>query len=369
MSYAEKRDGKPTGWFYGEVFVKDKRFRRRFETKKHADGYEVYLKLMGEEPPTLDNEGAGAGRSFAAVAAECKKAGGPNGVWLAGRDPSIIQRVEYCVKIIGHVDIANVTRKSFELITSSLKKRPALGKKHKLTNATINRYLNAASAIMTYAEQCEYIEAAPKAPLEREIGKKRGILHSFEQEDAILRVLEAEGWRVEALCVRVLVETGLRESELLERLRPEQITIETDADGNENGWINFAEDQTKNDEARTVYIRPDLAREVRALLASGSVPIASTLLKRFKRAVKACGYADNIVIHSLRHTRNTRLRKNGVDMKVRMKMLGHKSVAASMRYDHVDTDDQLQAAKKVENVRGDLRKSGTIVPFSNVKSA
>lgn len=369
MSYPEKRDGKATGWFYGETFVKDKRFRRRFDTKKLADGYEVYVKLMGEEPPSLDNEGPGSGRSFAEVAEECKKAGGPKGKWHAGRDHSIIQRIDYCVSVIGHIDIANVKRKTFELITADLKKRPALGKGHKLTNATINRYLNAAGAVMTYAEQCEYVEAKPKTPLEREVSKRRGILHSFEQEDAILGFMEAQSWRVEAVCVRVLVETGVRESELLDRIQPAQITIETDADGNENGWIHLTEDQTKNDEARTVYIRPDLAKEIRAIIAAGSVPKASTLLKRFKRAVKACGYADNIVIHSLRHTRNTRLRKNGVDMKVRMKMLGHKSVAASMRYDHVDTDDQLKAAKKVENLRGDSAKKGVVVQIRDVRSA
>jgi hypothetical protein len=60
------------------------------------------------------------------------------------------------------------TRGVLEKITADLRKRPArcaLGeKKHKLTNATINRYLNAASAVLTYAELHKLITNRPKAP-------------------------------------------------------------------------------------------------------------------------------------------------------------------------------------------------------------
>jgi hypothetical protein len=55
MAYNEKRHGKPTGTFVGEVYRKGKTFRRRFKTKKDAEGYELYVKLTGEEPPTLEN--------------------------------------------------------------------------------------------------------------------------------------------------------------------------------------------------------------------------------------------------------------------------------------------------------------------------
>ena len=54
MPHAEKRDGKLTGFWYGEVDRRHKggeRFRRRFETKAKAKGYEAYVKATGEEPP------------------------------------------------------------------------------------------------------------------------------------------------------------------------------------------------------------------------------------------------------------------------------------------------------------------------------
>ena len=52
MPHAEKRDGKLTGFWYGEVDRRHKggeRFRRRFETKAKAEGYEAYVKATGEE--------------------------------------------------------------------------------------------------------------------------------------------------------------------------------------------------------------------------------------------------------------------------------------------------------------------------------
>jgi integrase len=374
MAYAEKRDGALTGYWYGEAYVKAKRFRRRFAVKKDAEGYEVYVKLMGTEPPTMEGE-ATSGRSFAQVAQECKDAGGPRGVWKRNRDPSIIQRVDYCVTILGHLDIINVTRKTFELVVKSLEKRPAMGKKHKLAQSTINRYLNAASAVMNYATLSDYIPAKPKVPLAKERGKLQGIL-SDDQEANILETMKINGDVTEAFCVLVLVETGLREGELLGHprlgqppLRANQITFETDEDHNENGWITLDNDEVKNDAARSVYIRPELGRELQILIRAKRLPKAFRLLKRFKRAAKTCGYPANLVIHSLRHTRNTRLRKDGTDIKVRMKMIGHKTVQASMRYDHVDTEDQLKAAKKLEKGRGDKGKTAEIVPFASKRSA
>ena len=55
MAYAEKRDHKLTGHWYGEVVLKvtGERFRRRFETKRGAEGYEAYVHATGEEPATF----------------------------------------------------------------------------------------------------------------------------------------------------------------------------------------------------------------------------------------------------------------------------------------------------------------------------
>jgi integrase len=352
MAYAEKRDDKLTGYWYGEALVKDKRFRRRFETKKLAEGYEVFVRLTGEEPPTIAGSNA-SGRTFKQVAEECRDAGGPKGKWKRGRDRSTLQRLAWLIERLGHLDIADITTRVLEDDVVKRLERSPVKKGIQMTAGTINRYLTVASAVLHFAFDRDYIVKRPKVPLQHEVNKARDVLTSFDQDEAILGVMEGRGEHVEATCVRVLVETGLREGELVYQLRREQIEIETAEDQSENGWINLAGDQTKNIEARRVYIRPDLARELRAIMARGPLPNEARLLKCFKRACQTCGYSDNLVIHSLRHTRNTRLRKQGVDIKIRMTMLGHKTVTTSMRYDHIDTADQLEAAKKVENARGD----------------
>ena len=381
MAYRETRDGKDTGWFYGEAHVTKpgeapKRFRHRFDTMKAAQGYEVYVKLMGEEPPTMG--ASTSGRTFASVAQECKAKGGPRGKWLRGRDQSIVQRVEYVTGIVGHIDIAAFARGDYQLIVESLRKRPPCAANNKLrgpakgstviSNATINRYLNAASAVLTFAVKAEYRPGKPETPLLPEEENERAILTSYEAEAAILSAMEARGDLVEALCVRVLVQSGMREGELLDWLQPRQITIETDEDQNEYGCIHFEGKQTKNSSYRKAYIDADIARQIRTVMADGKLPSASHLVSTFKRAAKACGEPENLLIHSLRHTTNTRMRKEGVDIKIRMKVLGHKTVKTSMRYDHIDDGDQLEAAKKLRTARGKPTETAAVIPFAPLKS-
>jgi hypothetical protein len=56
---------------YGEVVIKatDKRFRRSFEVRKDAEGYETYVELIGAECPTMEGTTA-SGLTFAQVAKE-----------------------------------------------------------------------------------------------------------------------------------------------------------------------------------------------------------------------------------------------------------------------------------------------------------
>lgn len=371
MASAEKRDGKLTGWWYGEKVLHkgkpdQKRFRRRFDTKKDAEGYEVYVGLTGTEPPGIaDNTTATTGRSFKMVAQECKEAGGPDGKWKRGKDPSVIQRLEYScgafdkpedMGVIGALDIAEVGPKAFKKVRESLEKRPAAAGR-KLSGSTINRYMSAISAVLTYAINEEYIEMRAKTPLKAEQNKQRDVLRSYEQEQAVLSWLTQQGHAIDAFLIEVLVTAGARRGEFF-KLQPYQVLAEE---------IDFSPEQTKTDEARVVWIGEDRATRLRAIIAAGAMPNGFQLLRRFKAACKACGYKGNLVLHSLRHTRNTRLRKEGVDIKVRMQMLGQKSMVTSMRYDHVDTQDQLEAAKKVEKARGETAPKGEITQMADYK--
>jgi len=363
MAYAEKRDGKLTGRWFGDVLVGPKgsqqRLRRAFETRKDADFFEVYCRQMGHAPAGFGDE-PGAGKTFAEVAELCKAAGGPRKKWHRGRDKAMQQRLEYVTGFLGHHDIAQVKTEQLDALVADLRLKRVGGRP--LSDATINRYLDAASAVLTYALKKDHIGKKPEVPKLDEISKERGIFRSPEQEAAVLAAMRAQAHpeaKAKAFVVQVLLESGMRVGELY-KLRPDQI---------ENGIIYLENEQTKTDEARTVWIGDELADQLRAYVRQNALPKAFRVLRSFKRAVQTCGFTGNLVLHSARHTRNTRLADAGVDIQVRMQMLGHKTEKTSRRYHHINVDKQLEAAKKVSELRGKPVENEGVVPFAPRKTA
>jgi len=118
MSYAEQRDGKLTGRWCGAATVKvdgvSKRLRHFFETKKEADGYEVFVQMMGYEPPGLTQDEGLGGQTFKEVANACKAAGGPRGRWKRGKDKSVLQRVDFVTNVLGAFPIASIKTADME---------------------------------------------------------------------------------------------------------------------------------------------------------------------------------------------------------------------------------------------------------------
>jgi integrase len=361
MAYADKRDGKHTGSFVGEWPKGGK--KRRFKTLQDAKDYETFTKLMGREPPTIEDgqhQSPTGAPTFAQVTEMAKADRGPKGKWKSS-DHTLMQHLAYNCGIIGSYEIQRVTRSVLKKITDSLERAKAPGKSHLLTNATKNRYLTAASGVLRYAVNEEIIETMPSVPWlpEKDQRKVRDILQ-WGQDDVVLKLMRDAGHEVEALCAEVLIWTGLRSGELLRRIRPEQITTEQvqDEDGTDVrvGVIWLGKGQTKNNHARSVVFPVDLAIEIRAHIAAGTLPSGDKLLDTFKEACDRAGYTGNLVIHSLRHTRNTRLRKSGAELKIRRDMLGHISDEANEIYDHTDLEDQLQVVKRLREYAGKRAK-------------
>jgi integrase len=356
----EKRDGKLTGFWYGEVDRRNKpgglRFRQRFSTKKEAEGYEVYIKATGEAPPWLAGEG-GSGHTFATVAADCKANYAP---WSSQKDRSVIQRLEFvCGSKLGRMPIEAITRTHLEALVADLRVRP-VKKGKRLSGSTINRYLTAVSTVLTYAtrDSAKYGKVSSQAIPWQTEGNMREETLSYDQEKAIGRVLEGEG-HTYAFLVHVLLWSGMRLGELM-GLKPEQIETDT---------IRLKAKDVKTKASRLIFIGEDTARELRAIVASGSIPDPSQLRKKFKAAVRACGYSEELCLHSLRHTRATRLLESGVDPQVTMQMMGWKNFTTMQRYRHVNDELQRAAAKKVSHLRGELPSDGVVLPFAAVDKA
>lgn len=356
MAYPEKRKGKLTGRWQVDFVVKGQRYNPpAFDTMPEADGYEAYVRASGVAPPSHAKHKA-TGTTFREVALMCREAGGPRkGKWKQGRDHSVGQRLDYVIDHLGNLDIAAVGTQELDGLVASLRKRPGR-LNDRMSNGTINRYLTMASAVLSFASARGLITGRPVVPLQEETGSRDEVV-SEELEDAMLGWLVTHGWPREALCIRVLIETGMRLGELYV-LSPEQV-------GNE--WIRLHASQTKTQKAREIYISPELAGELRQMIAAGEVPEAFLLRNHFDKAVKACGGSEALVLHSLRHTRATRLLQGGVDPQVTMQMMGWTSYSTMMRYRHVNSVMHVEAAKKVSRSRGDFGNSGAVVPFERRK--
>lgn len=345
MAYAEKRDGVLTGFWYGEVVHKQAgRFRRRFETKREAMGYEAYVKATGEELPGLDGEASG--RTFATVAQECKE---NYQVWKRGKDKSVLQRLDWLLtQPIAKLPIEAVTRTTFEEVVKKLQASPVKGKAR--ATQTINNYLSAASTVMAYAESKEYIQKTPSVPWFKR-SKGRLLTLTQAQEDAVCVTLASKGYHTDAFMVHVLCLTGMRMGELL-GLEPAQI---------ENERVKLYGDQTKTDEARLVYIEKETADELRALVAAKSLTPYHTFYMHFKGALKVCGYDAKLTPHSCRHTTATRLLEAGVDLQVTADILGHSNLETTRGYRHVSNSVLSDAAKKLLPRRGETPVSSSEV--------
>jgi hypothetical protein len=214
MAHAESREGKLTGRWAARVRTAKAKFPARFfDTKAAAELYETLTKATGVEPPQFCSEVPEGAKTFAQVAKECKDAGGPRRKggarkWKAGRDPSVIQRVTTLAKHtwFGVKPVVAIDEKVLEELREKLAVLPGYHGGN-LSAATLNRFMDAASAVLTFAWQEKMIPTKPQAPKYDEDNEKIVWL-TEDQERVICNAMFDKNWTLERLAVRVLIETG-----------------------------------------------------------------------------------------------------------------------------------------------------------------
>lgn len=346
MAFPEKQRGKLTGKWCVDLRQNGAHaYRGTFDTMEEAEQAEAYFRKFGRAPswPKGTN-----GLTFGAVAQECWVAGGPRGKWLHGRDMNARTRLDRAVAFLGTYPIEAVR-------TPELRKYQAHLLKRKLSNATVNRCMDYASSVLTFAHQQDYIQGVPKKPRLEEDGARDAWL-TQEQQDTVTRAMRARGWSLEALLVEVLAETGLRLGELYS-LTTEQI-------GNDTLTLKGGTVTKKH--ARCVVLPPRMADDLRNLVSSDGLPGRLALIRKFQTACEMTGQDSTLVLHSLRHTRATRLMLAGVSPSIICKMLGWSSPRMLMRYTHPDMDAQRAAAKKVAQTDWADGGKATPVPVNQV---
>lgn len=361
MAYAERRKGKTTGVWLGEVVLPPvmgvrSKVRERFKTKDEAERWEGLVRLTGEVPNRLEQSRIAAeGIRFEEVAKRLDEQGGPGGVWARSaakrrhrRNNSEELRRAAVRERFGKMPVKLITYSAVEDYVAVLRKQGC-------SPATINRYLSALSAYLAYAERRGDIERRPQLPWQEE-SKKRQPYYTDVQVKAVTEALRAAGHDIDAMLCEVLNMTGLRVGELLE-LTPRQIDDE--------GYITLDDPEAiKNGEVRTVYVGQPLGRNLRAAVANNRLPRYTTLRRRLTEALESAGLETTRALHAFRHTAATRTVQYEQDLQVAQRLLGHKNSRTTERYRHIAPEVMRERAKKVSQRAGQTRGEVVEVDFT-----
>jgi len=203
-----------------------------------------------------------------------------------------------------------------------------------LAPASVNRNLMALSKVFTYYQQRDQITSRPHFPFKR-IGQGRLRWLTKDEEYNMICELDAHGFREQSNALMVLIDTGLRPSELW-HLEARDI---------EAGCIRCV--FSKTDRPRSV----PMTERVRAIMAGreGLVfPYSNNWFSKAwavgRRELGLRGDSE-FVPYALRHTFASRLVQGGVDIATVSRLLGHSNIQQTMQYAHLSVATLASAIK------------------------
>ena len=249
--------------------------------------------------------------------------------------------IEIWKQSFGNVPLEELTQKRVEqFLTWGME-----SEKRNWSSATRNRHLTMLKAMFNKGKEWElamHNSAAGIKPL-RENGARIRFLDIVE----IRALLEAADDEFRPILIAAL-HTGMRRGEIL-NLRWEDVNLK-------NRIITVQE--SKSGKKRMIPIDDTLYGTLRLLPSRfhrGYVfPLPGKperrwqdFRKRFASAVKKAGIKD-FRFHDTRHTFASHLVMNGVDIKSVQELLGHASLAMTMKYAHLAPDHRLRAIKTLD---------------------
>jgi integrase len=233
--------------------------------------------------------------------------------------------------------------------------QPILKAKTKnLSNASINRYCAALSAVLTWAvhrrlapknwqNPCHSIEQRPE---------KNEIVRylSDAERTALLTACKASKWPRLYLLALMGLTTGARRGEL-EGLRWRDINLER---------AEASVHQSKNGDRKTLPLTPAVIQELKKfqgppaslIFASTRRPdVAYNNVPVWTKALKDAG-VRNFRFHDLRHSCASALAQDGATLLQIADVLGHRQMSVTKRYSHLATSHK---SELINRVLGDIR--------------
>ncbi|MCP5279662.1 MAG: tyrosine-type recombinase/integrase [Thiobacillus sp.] len=311
-----------------------KRFRKTLSTKAEALAYEAWLKNKVREAPGW----APAQKDRRKVSELVFTWFNHHGMNLEAGEDAKARMLAMC-QAMGEPSISEFGPDMFAIYRAN---RMAIGIKAE----TMNREHAYMRAMFNEVKRLGMFKGEnPLAGMRRIKSPERELSFlSLEQIGTLLNVLKGDVH----LVARVCLATGARWSEA-EELRPGQV---------KGGAIHFT--QTKSGKNRSVPIGVELTEGLWAHLVErygDEAPRAERFFygcySAFRYGVKAAGIElpEGQLTHVLRHTFASHFMMNGGNILVLQKILGHASLAMTMRYAHL-APDHLQEAVRLNPLAG-----------------
>ncbi len=259
--------------------------------------------------------------------------------------------VKHLEKVFGGVKVVNIDTAS---IKAYIERRMEAG----MANASINRELAALKRMLRLGARCTPAKVGLVAyiPMLRECNTRKGF---FEHDDFLKLRNDLPDYLRPV--VTFAYHTGWRKAEIL-NLTWDKVDLA-------EGFVRLDPGETKNDEARTVYLNEELAAVMKAqhkkrrlgcpyVFHSGGHQIRN-FQDAWYRACKRLGLQvrsgktgkllPGRVFHDFRRTAVRNMVRAGVHERVAMAISGHKTRSVFDRYNIINQDDLKEAARKQES--------------------
>lgn len=234
--------------------------------------------------------------------------------------------------------LQEITTQDIERLKGKLKEELAL--------ATINLHLALLKHVYTKAIEWGKVDKNPAAPVKFFRANNARTRYLTEEEEARLKAAcLVEHWDK----IIVALHTGLR--------REEQFKLQWTSVNFQTGVLTIP--RSKHGEARHIPMNDHVVEVLRNLPSrlksayvfpsrTGKTPLnANNFINRVWNPLLAEAKIENFRWHDCRHTFASRLIMAGVDLRTVQELLGHKTIAMTLRYSHLSPTHQKEAVQRL----------------------